>query len=136
MGIKNPNLYQLIITVFDKSNKISEIVSQQIGFRHFVIRDEVMYLNGERLVICGVNRHEWNPSSGRAITPDNMRADIEILLENNITAVRTSHYPNQSLWYELCDENGIIVMDETNLESHGSWQKNGNLRAFMECSRK
>ncbi len=121
--ISQPNLYSLVITVSDQSGKIIEVVAQDVGFRHFVIRDEVMYLNGERLIICGVNRHEWNPRKGRSIDETDMLEDIEVLKRNNITAVRTSHYPNQSLWYQLCDENGIIVMDETNLESHGSWQK-------------
>ncbi len=123
--IKTPNLYNLLITVYDSKGAVCEVVSQDLGFRHFVIKNAVMYLNGKRLIINGVNRHEWNPAKGRAIDKSDMLADIEVFNRNNITAVRTSHYPNQSYFYELCDKNGIIMMDETNLESHGSWQKMG-----------
>jgi len=84
-----------------------------------------MRLNGERIVFKGVNRHEFNPRHGRAITKEDMLWDIKTLKEHNINAVRTSHYPNQSLWYELCDEYGVYVIDEMNLETHGSWQKMG-----------
>lgn len=117
-------LYTLVIKVFDEDN-ISEVIRQSIGFRKFEIKDAVMYLNNERVVINGVNRHEWNPRLGRAITKKDMDEDIKVLLNNNINAVRTSHYPNQSYWYELCDKHGIMMMDEANLESHGSWQKLG-----------
>jgi beta-galactosidase len=84
-----------------------------------------MHLNGERIVFKGVNRHEFNPRSGRAITKQDMLWDIQTLKRHNINAVRTSHYPNQSYWYELCDEYGVYVIDEMNLETHGSWQKMG-----------
>ena len=84
-----------------------------------------MRLNGQRLVIRGVNRHEWNPETGRAIGIQDMQNAMATIRKNNINAVRTSHYPNQTPWYHLCDENGIYLMDETNLESHGSWQKLG-----------
>ena len=94
-------------------------------FRRFEIKDKIMLLNGKRLIIRRCNRHEWNPRRGRSITEEDMRKDMAVLKKNNINAVRTCHYPNQSLWYHLCDENGIYVMDETNLESHGSWQKMG-----------
>ncbi len=124
-NLRAPYLYKMVLTVLDQEHQVSEVVVQTFGFRHFEIRNKVMYLNGERLIINGVNRHEWNARKGRAITEEDMRADIEVLKRNNISAVRTCHYPNQSMWYELCDENGIIVMDETNLESHGSWQKMG-----------
>ena len=81
----------------------------------------IMRLNGERIVFNGVNRHEWNAAKGRAIDADDMYTAMAVLKKNNINAVRTCHYPNQSLWYDLCDQNGIYMMDETNLESHGSW---------------
>ncbi len=122
---KAPNLYKLIIIVKDENGNACEYISQKIGFRRFEIKNKVMLLNGERLIINGVNRHEWHPRKGRAIDESDMLKDIEIFKANNINAVRTSHYPNQSLWYELCDEAGIMVMDETNLESHGTWQKLG-----------
>lgn len=120
-----PYMYHLLIVLRDSRGNTVEMVPLDIGFCRFEIKDGIMLLNGERIIINGVNRHEWNPRTGRAITEEDMRRDIEILKRNNINAVRTSHYPNQSLWYRLCDENGIYVMDETNLESHGSWQKMG-----------
>lgn len=124
-NVGNPYLYRLLIRVMDEQGNLLEIVPYRIGFRRFEIRDKVMLLNGERLKIYGVNRHEWNPRTGRAISEADMRNDIEIMKRNRINAVRTCHYPNQSLWYQLCDEAGICVMDEANLESHGSWQKMG-----------
>jgi len=84
-----------------------------------------MCLNGKRLVLVGVNRHEWNPHSGRCIGREDMEADMRCIVKNNINSVRTCHYPDQILWYYMCDQNGIYVMAETNLESHGSFQKLG-----------
>lgn len=121
----DPYLYKLEITVLDCEGRIAEWIPCPVGFRRFEIKEGQMLLNGKRLFIKGVNRHEWNPVRGRAVTEQDMRRDMEILRKNHINAVRTSHYPNQSLWYRLCDENGIYVMDETNLETHGSWQKLG-----------
>ena len=123
--VGQPNLYQLLLLVKDADGNVLEAVPYKIGFRRFEIKDKLMLLNGKRLVINGVNRHEWNPRRGRSITEEDMRKDIEIMKKNNINAVRTCHYPDQSLWYQLCDEAGICLMDETNLESHGSWQKMG-----------
>lgn len=85
----------------------------------------VMQINGKRIVFKGVNRHEFNCKTGRAITKEDMLFDVKFMKDHNINAVRTSHYPNQSYWYELCDEFGLYVIDETNLETHGSWQKLG-----------
>ena len=84
-----------------------------------------MYLNGKRLVLTGVNRHEWNAKTGRCIGIDEMTSDIECIVRNNINAVRTCHYPDQIPWYYMCDKAGIYVMAETNLESHGTFQKLG-----------
>lgn len=122
---QHPYLYTLELTLTDAQGNIREYVPCPVGFRHLEIRDKLMLLNGKRLMLCGVNRHEWNPRKGRAITMDDMHQDMEILLKNHINAVRTCHYPNQKAWYDLCDKNGIYVMAETNLESHGSWQKLG-----------
>lgn len=124
-NVGEPYLYSIYITVIGKGAIPAEVVCSKAGFRRFEIRNRIMLLNGKRLVIHGVNRHEWNPHRGRAITEEDMRKDIEILKRNHINAVRTCHYPDQSLWYALCDEAGICIMDETNLESHGSWQKLG-----------
>ena len=121
---ENPYLYTLELEIKDKEGNLIEIVSQKVGFRCFEMKDGIMCLNGKRIIFRGVNRHEFNPERGRAITKEDMVKDILILKQNNLNAVRTSHYPNQSYWYELCDEYGIYLIDETNLESHGSWQKN------------
>lgn len=122
----SPTLYQLLIKVYDEQQQLLEVVPYQFGFRKVELReDKVIYVNNHRLVLNGVNRHEWNAQSGRVISLDDMRKDIQIMLDNNINAVRTCHYPDQLPWYHLCDEAGLYVMAENNLESHGSWQKMG-----------
>lgn len=119
----DPYLYRLVITLRDEEDGIVEVVSCEIGFRRIEIRDRVIYFNGQRLIINGVNRHEWSAQGGRCITMEDMEWDMECFKRNNINAVRTCHYPDQIPWYSLCDRNGIYMMSETNLESHGSWQK-------------
>lgn len=121
---EQPNLYTLETAILHGSELI-EVVSQKIGFRAFEMKDGIMLLNGKRIVFKGVNRHEFDYKRGRAITAKEMLWDIKFMKRHNINAVRTSHYPNQSLWYDLCDEYGIYLIGETNLESHGSWQKLG-----------
>lgn len=122
----SPTLYQLLIKVYDDQHQLLEVVPYQFGFRKVELReDKVIYVNNHRLILNGVNRHEWNARSGRVISLDDMRKDIQIMLDNNINAVRTCHYPDQLPWYHLCDETGLYVMAENNLESHGSWQKMG-----------
>ena len=118
-----PKLYELELELYDQAGRTVEIVPYRIGFRRIEIKDARILLNGERLILCGVNRHEWSPTSGRAITRSDMEADIAIFKRNSINAVRTCHYPDNPLFYRLCDEAGIYMMAETNLESHGSWQK-------------
>ncbi|WP_413382476.1 glycoside hydrolase family 2 TIM barrel-domain containing protein [Alkalihalobacillus sp. 1P02AB] len=122
---ENPYLYKLYIQVFNESGELVEVIPQSVGFRRFELVDKMMLINGKRIVFNGVNRHEFNCRTGRAITKEDMIWDIKNLKQNNINAVRTAHYPNQTLWYELCDEYGLYVMDEMNLETHGSWQKMG-----------
>ena len=122
---EDPTLYTVTLTLRDAAGTLQEAVPHQTGFRRFGLREGVMELNGERIVFNGVNRHEWNPASGRAIGPEDMHRAIETFRRNHINAVRTCHYPDQTLWYELCDCNGIYMIDEANLESHGSWQKMG-----------
>ena len=122
---EDPALYTVTLTLRDAAGTVQETVPYQTGFRRFGLREGVMELNGERIVFNGVNRHEWNPASGRAIGPEDMHRAIETFRRNHINAVRTCHYPDQTLWYELCDCNGIYMIDEANLESHGSWQKMG-----------
>ncbi|WP_028986476.1 glycoside hydrolase family 2 TIM barrel-domain containing protein [Thermicanus aegyptius] len=122
---ENPYLYKLYIQVYNDLGQLVEVVPQKVGFRRFELVDKIMRLNGQRIVFKGVNRHEFNCRRGRAITKEDMLWDIKTLKRHNINAVRTSHYPNQSYWYELCDEYGIYVIDEMNLETHGTWQKMG-----------
>ena len=122
----DPYLYQLLIEICDDEGNLVELVPYRFGFRQIEInKDHVVLLNGQRLIINGVNRHEWNAKRGRAITMDDMTSDIQTFKENNINAVRTCHYPDQIPWYYLCDDNGIYMMAENNLESHATWQKMG-----------
>jgi beta-galactosidase/beta-glucuronidase len=124
---ETPELYDVKLTVRNDQADITELVPYRTGFRRFELKDGLMLLNGERLVIRGVNRHEWNPHTGRAINIEDMERAMDTILRNNMNAVRTSHYPNQTPWYHMCDEEGIYLMDEANLESHGSWQKLGSI---------
>lgn len=121
---ETPYLYTLELCLTTEEGS-REWIDQKVGFRRFELSDGIMRLNGKRIVFHGVNRHEFNADRGRAVTEEDMLWDIRFLKRNNINAVRTSHYPNQSLWYELCDTYGIYLIDEANLESHGSWQKLG-----------
>lgn len=122
----DPYLYQLLIEIRDDEGNLIELVPYRFGFRRIEInKDHVVLLNGQRLIINGVNRHEWDAKRGRAITMDDMTSDIHTFKENNINAVRTCHYPDQIPWYYLCDDNGIYMMAENNLESHATWQKMG-----------
>ena len=121
----HPNLYEVFVELSDGDGNLLEVVPYKVGFRRLEIVNKVMLLNGKRLIINGVNRHEWSARSGRCITEAEMIRDIVCIRKNNINAVRTCHYPNQIPWYYLCDEEGIYVMSETNLESHGSFQKLG-----------
>ncbi len=122
---RSPYLYKTYLEIMDEVGNLLEVVPYKVGFRRIEIIDKIIYLNGERLVIVGVNRHEWNPKTGRCINIDDMVSDMNCMKRNNINAVRTCHYPDQIPWYYMCDEAGIYVMAETNLESHGSWQKLG-----------
>lgn len=122
-----PRLYLLYVRLYDAEDRLMEVVPYRVGFRCVEIVDRVIRLNGKRLVLNGVNRHEWSAERGRCIGREEMEQDMQILLRNHISAVRTCHYPDQLLWYRLCDENGIALMAEANLESHGSWQKMGQV---------
>jgi beta-galactosidase len=121
----DPYLYHAYVELKAEDGSLVEVIPYDIGFRRIEIIDKIIYLNGKRLVITGVNRHEWNPKTGRCIGLEDMRADIACILRNNINSVRTCHYPDQIPWYYMCDNAGIYVMAETNLESHGSFQKLG-----------
>ncbi len=122
---EEPNLYVLELEVYDENGKLQEVIRQNVGFRRFELKDGIMLFNGKRIVFKGVNRHELSCDSGRSITREEMIKDMLIMKQNNINAVRTCHYPDQPMLYDLCDEYGFYVIDETNLETHGTWSKEG-----------
>ncbi|MEG2205746.1 MAG: glycoside hydrolase family 2 TIM barrel-domain containing protein [Oscillospiraceae bacterium] len=118
---EKPHLYTLLLEVRNSDGELCEEVKQRVGFRRFEIKNSIMLLNGKRIVFKGVNRHEFSSKGGRCVTKSEVLQDVITMKQNNINAIRTSHYPNGSYLYELCDEYGIYLIDETNLESHGTW---------------
>lgn len=116
-----PNLYELTLQVLDENGEMQETIQQKIGFRRFELKNSLMLLNGKRIVFKGVNRHEFSSLSGRVLREEELRQDLITMKQHNINAVRTCHYPNDSRLYPLCDELGLYLIDECNLESHGSW---------------
>ncbi len=121
---EDPNLYTLTIQILNSNGQTIEAVSQRVGFRDIKIAGGQLLVNGKAITIKGVNRHEFDPETGRVISRESMIKDITLMKQHNINAVRTSHYPNVPEWYDLCDEYGLYVMDEANIESHELWQKN------------
>lgn len=120
---EQPNLYDLLIEVLDGNGATVEVIPQKVGFRRFEIVDGIMKLNGVRMVFKGVNRHDYCAETGRAVPVEKLRRDLITMKRNNINAVRTSHYPNASALYALCDELGLYVIDENNMETHGIWDQ-------------
>ena len=120
-----PVLYHLLIRVRDAAGTLQEVVRIRVGFRAFCLRDGLMQINRKRIVFKGVNRHEFDCDHGRAMDPALFEQDLIALKRANVNAIRTSHYPNSSRLYELADIYGLYVIDETNLETHGSWMRNG-----------
>ena len=118
---EDPQLYDLTMEIYNESGELQEVIPQKVGFRRFEMKDGIMTLNGKRIVFKGVNRHEFSSVSGRHVSEEELRKDLKIMKQNNINAIRTCHYPDASRIYQLCDEYGIYMIDETNLESHGSW---------------
>ncbi|MCC8106829.1 MAG: DUF4981 domain-containing protein [Clostridiales bacterium] len=118
---EHPYLYTLWVELLDENGEAVEVVRQRIGFRQFEMKDHMMHLNGRRIVFKGVDRHAFSSKYGRAVTYEETKQDIITMKQHNINAIRTSHYPNASFLYELCDEYGLYLIDETNLESHGTW---------------
>ncbi len=118
---ETPYLYELQITISDRDGEKQEIISEKTGFRRFEIKDNIMCLNGKRIVFRGVNRHDFSSFKGRVVSEAEIEKDLITMKRNNINAVRTSHYPNQTVFYRLCDELGLYVIDETNIETHGLW---------------
>ena len=118
---ETPNLYTLTMELLSSAGEVLEVISSRIGFREVEIRNGQLLFNGKAIDIKGTNRHEFDPDRGRALTRESMIRDIVLMKRLNINAVRTCHYPNDPLWYSLCDEYGLYVMDEANVESHDLW---------------
>lgn len=119
---EDPYLYHMIFNIYDEMGNLQEIICHFLGLREFNISDGVMCINGRRIIFTGVNRHEFSMYSGRVVPSDLIYKDLLIMKQNNINAIRTSHYPNQTAFYRMCDELGFYVIDEVNLETHGTWQ--------------
>lgn len=116
---ETPNLYRLLITLRREGGEVLEVIPLKVGFRRVEIRGGDLLVNGRRILIKGVNRHETDPDRGQAITVEGMIRDLEVMKRHNVNTVRTSHYPNQPAWYDLCNLYGMYLIDEANIESHG-----------------
>lgn len=119
---EHPYLFDLQLNIFGETGRLNEVIKEKVGFRRFEMKDGMMHINGKRIVFKGVNRHEFSSSTGRVLSEEDILKDIITIKKNNINAIRTSHYPNQTFFYRLCDIFGLYVIDETNLETHGTWQ--------------
>lgn len=123
---ETPSLYKILLTLSDAGGKPLEIIPVDIGFREIEIRDGRLLVNGQKILLKGVNRHEHSPDTGHYLTRELMIRDIELMKQFNVNAVRTSHYPNAPEWYELCDRYGLYVIDEGNIECHAYGLNNKN----------
>jgi beta-galactosidase len=115
-----PNLYTLVIALSDSRGRRLEVTSTRIGFRRVEIKDRQLLINGKAVLIKGVNRHDHDPYSGKTVAPESMLKEIKLLKQFNFNAVRTSHYPNDPHWYDLCDQYGLYIVDEANIETHAN----------------
>ena len=120
---ETPYLYTLLLALIDARGDITEVVGCRVGFRQVELKDGQIAINGVPILIQGVNRHEHDPHTGHTVSVESMRQDIHLMKQFNINAVRTSHYPNDPRWYELCDRYGLYLYDEANVESHGVWDR-------------
>ncbi len=118
---EHPYLYDAYIEMRDADGNLTEVIRERVGIRRFEMKDCLMLLNGKRIVFKGTNRHDFSSRTGRAVSEEELRRDLITMKRNNINAIRTSHYPNDSKLYRLCDEYGLYLIAENNLESHGSW---------------
>lgn len=116
---ETPTLYTVLVELQEADGKTAQVKGTRYGFRTIELKDQQFHINGVPVLLKGVNRHEHDPDRGHAITPDSMTRDLELFKQHNINTVRNAHYPNQSIWYDLCDLYGVYVIDEANVESHG-----------------
>ena len=116
---ETPHLYRLVVCLEDLDGRLLDVEAYDVGFRCVEIRDGLLRVNGQTVLIRGVNRHEHEPERGHAVTRESMEADIRLMKQYNFNAVRTAHYPNHPDFYRLCDHYGLYVVDEANLETHG-----------------
>ena len=130
---EEPNLYSLMMTVY-KGNELVQVIPQKVGFRKIELRGEVFTVNGVAIKLKGVNRHDYNPKNGRVVSREEIEEDIILMKKHNINALRTSHYPNSEWLYDLCDEYGLYVIDETDLECHG-FELTGNYSWISDDSK-
>ena len=133
---EHPNLYTLLITLKEPAGNVVEVQSCKVGFRQVDVRDGQIHVNGVPILIRGVNRHEHDPDTGHTVSVESMIDDIRLMKQFNVNAVRTCHYPDDPRWYDLCDQYGLYVMDEANIETHGVWDRLAKapewINAFME----
>ena len=133
---ETPYLYTLVLSLYDDENQLLEARSTKVGFREIDTKDGQFRVNGVPVLLYGVNRHDWDATTGKAVTKEAMEQDIKLMKQLNVNASRSSHYPNPPYWYELCDQYGIYVMDEANIESHALGSLPSNIaqwqNAFME----
>jgi len=133
---EHPYLYTLLISLKTLTGNVLEFESARVGFRQVEVKEGQIHVNGMPILIKGVNRHEHDPDTGHAVTVASMIQDIQLMKQFNINAVRTSHYPNDPRWYDLCDQYGLYIFDEANIESHGVWDRLTKdpqwITAFME----
>jgi beta-galactosidase len=120
---ETPSLYELHLEVNDRKGARQEVIRQNVGFRRFEMKDHIMLLNGKRIVFKGVNRHEFSSDAGHSIRKEEVLQDIITMKRNNINAIRTCHYPDASIIYDLCDEYGLYLIAENNMETHGMWDR-------------
>ncbi|WP_135455966.1 beta-galactosidase [Vibrio echinoideorum] len=118
---ESPYLYRCVVSLLNEHDELIDCEAYDVGFRRVEITDGLLKVNGKPLLIRGVNRHEHHPELGHTMTREGMIQDIKLLKQNNFNAVRTAHYPNHPLWYELCDEFGLYLVDEANVETHGQF---------------
>lgn len=118
---ESPYLYELELEAYDSEGRVTEYIPQSVGFRRFELKNNRMLINGKRIVFKGVNRHEFSAVSGRAVSGEELEQDIITMKRNNINAIRTCHYPDDTAVYDLCDRYGLYMIAENNLETHGTW---------------